>query len=38
LPIHTASSVQSWLEKHDNAPQNLPWPAESPNLNITEPL
>jgi len=38
LPIHTASSVQSWLEKHEDAPQHLPWPAESPDLNITETL
>jgi hypothetical protein len=37
LPIHTANSVHSWLEKHENAPQHLPWPAESPDFNITEP-
>ena len=36
LPIHTASSVQSWLEKHEDAPQHLPWPAKLPDLNITE--
>ena len=37
LPIHTASSVQSWFEEHEDAPQHLPWPAESPDLNITAP-
>jgi hypothetical protein len=35
--IHTARSVQSWFEKHENALQHL-WLAQSPNLNITEPL
>ena len=37
LPIHTASSVQSWFEEHEDAPQHLPWPDESPDLNIIEP-
>jgi hypothetical protein len=37
-PIHTARSVQSWLEEHENALQHLPWPAQSPDLNIIEPL
>jgi transposase len=37
LPIHTARSVQSWFEEHENALQHL-WPAQSPNLNIIEPL
>jgi hypothetical protein len=30
--------VQSWLEKHESELQHLPWPAQSPDLNITEPL
>jgi len=38
LPVHTASSVQSWLEKHEDALQHLPLPAQSPNLNIIRPL
>ena len=37
-PKHTARSVQSWLEEHEDALQQLPWPAQSPDLNIIEPL
>jgi len=37
-PIHTASSVQSWFEEHEDALQHLLWLAQSPNLNIIEPL
>jgi len=33
-PIHTARSVQSWFEEHEDACQHLPWPAQSPDLNI----
>ena len=33
-PIHTAVSVQSWFEEHEDALQHLPWPAQSPDLNI----
>jgi hypothetical protein len=36
-PIHTASSVQSWFEEHENALQHL-WLAQLPNLNIIKPL
>jgi hypothetical protein len=36
--IHRAGSVQSWLEEHEGVFQHLPWPANSPNLNNTEPL
>ena len=36
-PIHTARSVQSWFEKHEDA-HHLPWPAHSPDLNPLEPL
>jgi hypothetical protein len=36
-PIHAAGTVQSWFEKRDGARQYLPWSAQSPNLNITEP-
>jgi hypothetical protein len=35
-PIHTARSVQSWLKKHQL--EHLSWPAQSPNLDITEPM
>jgi hypothetical protein len=38
VPIHTARTVQSWFEEHDDKLQHLPWPAQSPDLNITEPL
>ena len=37
-PIHTARSVQFWLELHENALHHLPWPARLPDLNIIEPL
>ena len=36
-PIHTARSVQSWFKEHEDA-LHLPWPAQSPDLNIIEPL
>jgi hypothetical protein len=35
--IHTAKSVQSWFEQHEDALQHLPWPAQSPELIIIEP-
>ena len=38
LPIHTARCVQSWFEEHEDALQHLPWPAQSPDLNIIQPL
>jgi len=34
--IHTAKSIQSCFEEHEDALQHLPWPAQSPNLNIIE--
>jgi len=37
-PIHTARSVQSWFEEHEDALQHLLWPAQSPDLNIIKPL
>ena len=36
--IHTARSVQSWFEEHEDALQYLPWQAQLPDLNIIEPL
>jgi len=38
LPIHATRSVQSRFEEHEDALQHLPWPAQSPDLNIIEPL
>jgi hypothetical protein len=32
---HTRT-VQSWLEEHEGEFQHLPWPAQSPDLNIIE--
>ena len=29
-PIHTARSVQSWFEDHEEALQLPPWPVQSP--------
>jgi hypothetical protein len=37
-PIRTAGTVQSWLEEHEGELRHLPRPAQSPDLNITEPL
>jgi hypothetical protein len=36
--IHTAGTVQSWFEEHEGELQHIPWPAQSLDLNITEPL
>jgi len=36
-PIHTARSVQSWFEERKDA-LHLLWLAQSPDLNIIEPL
>jgi hypothetical protein len=38
VPIHTAGTVQSLLEDHEGELQHLPWPVQSPYLNIIEPL
>jgi hypothetical protein len=35
-PIHTAGNVRSWFEEHEGELQHLPWPAQSPDLNIIE--
>jgi hypothetical protein len=37
-PIYTAGTVQSWVEEHEGELQDLPWPAQSPDLNIIEAL
>jgi hypothetical protein len=36
-PIHTVRSMQSWFE-HEDTLLHLPWPAQSPDLNIVQPL
>lgn len=37
-PIHTAKVIQDWFEEHESELKHLPWPAQSPDLNIIEPL
>jgi hypothetical protein len=37
-PIHTAGTVQSWLEENESELQYLSLPAQSPDLNIIDPL
>jgi hypothetical protein len=37
-PIHTAGTVQSWFEELEGELQHLPWPVQSPDFNIIEPL
>ncbi|MBJ5686569.1 transposase [Salmonella enterica subsp. enterica serovar London] len=37
-PIHRSRTVQSWFEEHEDEVAHLPRPAQSPNLNIIEPL
>jgi hypothetical protein len=36
--IHTAEIVQSWFKEHEGELQHPPWSAQSPDLNIIEPL
>jgi len=36
--IYTARNVQFWFQEHEDALQYLPWPAQSLDLNIIEPL
>lgn len=37
-PIHTAKLVTEWFDEHDSEVEHLPWPAQSPDLNIIEPV
>ena len=37
-PIHTAGVIKSWYAEHEEDFSHLPWPAQSPDLNIIEPL
>jgi hypothetical protein len=32
VSIHTAGTVQSWLEEHESKLQHLRWPAQSPDF------
>lgn len=37
-PIHTARLVTEWFDEHESEVEHLPWPAQSPVLNIIEPV
>jgi hypothetical protein len=37
-PIHTIRIVQSWFQAHVDALEHLPWPVQSPDLNIFQQL
>lgn len=37
-PVHTAHIVQDWFSEHEDDLSHLPWPPQSPDLNIIEPL
>lgn len=37
-PIHTAKSIKKWYEDHASDFDHLEWPAQSPDINIIEPL
>lgn len=37
-PVHTAHIVQDWFCEHEDELSHLPWPPQSPDLNIIEPL
>jgi hypothetical protein len=36
--IHRVGTVQSWFEEYVGELHHFPWPTQSPDLNITEPL
>ncbi|KAK7146307.1 hypothetical protein R3I93_013905 [Phoxinus phoxinus] len=36
--IHTAKLVTEWFDEHESKVEHLPWPAQSPDLNIIETL
>jgi hypothetical protein len=36
--IRTAGTLQSWFEEHEGEIQDVPWPVQSPDLNIIEPF
>jgi hypothetical protein len=38
VPVHIAGTVQLWFQKHEGKLQHLPGPAQSPDLNIIQPL
>jgi hypothetical protein len=35
---YIAGNVESWFEEHEDAVQHLPWPAQSSDFGIIEPL
>jgi hypothetical protein len=38
VPIDTAGTLQSWFEEQKSELRHLPWSAQTPDLNIIEPL
>jgi hypothetical protein len=36
--IYAAGNIQSWFKEHEDEIKYLPWPEQSPYLNITEPI
>uniref|UniRef100_A0A3B3RT27 Tc1-like transposase DDE domain-containing protein n=1 Tax=Paramormyrops kingsleyae TaxID=1676925 RepID=A0A3B3RT27_9TELE len=38
VPIHTARLVTEWFDEHESEVEHLSWPAQSPDMNIIEPL
>ncbi|GFV54678.1 DDE_3 domain-containing protein [Trichonephila clavipes] len=37
-PIHAVGLVQSWFQEYEDEVKHLPWPTQSPDLSIIEPL
>lgn len=37
-PIHTAKVIRAWFDDHKSQFKHLEWPAQSPDLNIIEPV
>lgn len=41
VPIHTVNqsfSKKDWFDEHESGVEQLPWPPQSPDANIFEPL
>ncbi|PNF35044.1 hypothetical protein B7P43_G11817 [Cryptotermes secundus] len=38
MSLFTQLELLSWFEEHEGEHQHLPWPAQSPDLNIIQPI